>query len=64
MRRHPFILEHRPSRDGRRRRGAATIDYVMVTGITVPVTAVLLYLFWDALVTFYHFASTAITWPF
>jgi hypothetical protein len=44
--------------------GMASIDYILVTGVVLPIFIAILYVFWDSITTFYHFASVTINWPF
>jgi hypothetical protein len=47
-----------------RHQGMVSIDYILVTGVVLPILIAMLYVFWDSIITFYHFASITINWPF
>jgi hypothetical protein len=46
------------------RRGMATLDYVMVTAISVPLTGTLVFLLLRAMRTLYQFATATVGWTF
>ena len=46
-----------------RRNGLTTLDYVMVSGVVVPLTFALFVLMVRAYTALYHFASVAVGWP-
>ncbi|MDR2439838.1 MAG: hypothetical protein LBE12_10775 [Planctomycetaceae bacterium] len=51
-------------RERMRRNGMVSIEYILTTGVVVPIFGLMLYVFWDSITTFYHFASVTINWPF
>ena len=48
----------------RKRRGMITLDYVLILGITFPVSVLLFYWLLIGLLAIYRFASLTIGWPY
>lgn len=46
------------------RRGAATLDYVLVLGAMLPLAGLVLYQSGRVIRAVYHFTVTFISWPF
>lgn len=46
------------------RRGAATLDYILVLGVVFPLAALLLWIAPRMMRLFYDFTTVVVTWPF
>jgi len=61
------IRTHRPSQTGPRhasRRGAATLDYVLVLAVILALAALLIPLSRHAITVVYEIICTLVAWPF